>query len=112
MTFLSAIPKLASLDIQRSIAFFEKLGFTKAAQYPDYGIVQRDGVQIHFWLCTDPAVPHTTGCRIHVSDIETLFASYSKLGVIHPNDPLSVKPWGLREFSILDMDGNLVTFAE
>jgi hypothetical protein len=112
MVFTSAIPKLASLDIQRSIAFFEKLGFTKSAHYPDYGIVQRDAVQIHFWLCTDPAVPRATGCRINVSDIEALFANYSKLGVIHPNDPLSLKPWGLREFSILDVDGNLVTFAE
>lgn len=112
MAFLSAIPKLASLDIQRSIAFFEKLGFTQAAQYPDYGIVQQDGVQIHFWLCTDPTVPRATACRINVSNIEALFANYSQLGVIHPNDPLSVKPWGLREFSILDIDGNLVTFAE
>jgi hypothetical protein len=112
MAFLSAIPKLASLDIQRSIAFFEKLGFIKSAHYPDYGIVQLDAVQIHFWLCADPAVPHATGCRINVSDIEALFANYSKLGVIHPNDPLSLKPWGLREFSILDIDGNLVTFSE
>jgi hypothetical protein len=112
MVFTSAIPKLASLDIQRSIAFFEKLGFTKSAHYPDYGIVQQDAVQIHFWLCTDPAVPRATGCRIKVSGIEALFTSYSKLGVVHPNDPLSLKPWGLREFSILDVDGNLVTFAE
>jgi hypothetical protein len=112
MTFLSAIPKLASLDIQRSIAFFEKLGFTKSAHFPDYGIVTQDAVQIHFWLCTDPALPRATGCRINVSGIEALFAKYSQLGVIHPNDPLSLKPWGLREFSILDVDGNLVTFAE
>jgi hypothetical protein len=27
-------------------------------------------------------------------------------------DRMSLKPWGLREFSILDVDGNLVTFAE
>jgi hypothetical protein len=112
MAFISAIPKLASLDIQRSITFFENLGFTKAAHYPDYGIVEQGSVQIHFWLCTDPAVPRATGCRINVSGIDALFANYSKLGVIHPNDPLSLKPWGLREFSILDVDGNLVTFAE
>jgi hypothetical protein len=111
MTFISAIPKLASLDIQRSITFYEKLGFAQSAHYPDYGIVEQDGVQIHFWLCTDPAIPKATGCRINVSDIGTLFAAYSKVGVVHPNDPLTLKPWGLREFSILDVDGNLVTFA-
>ena len=112
MAFISAIPKLASMDIQRSIAFYEKLGFTQSAHYPDYGIVEQDDVQIHFWLCTDPALPKATGCRINVSGIDELFATYSKLGVIHPNDPLTLKPWGLREFSILDVDGNLVTFAE
>jgi hypothetical protein len=112
MAFISAVPKLASLDIQRSIAFFEKLGFAKSAHYPDYGIVEQDSVQIHFWLCTDPAVPKATGCRINVSGVDELFATYSKLGVIHPNDPLTLKPWGLREFSILDVDGNLVTFSE
>ncbi len=112
MAFISAIPKLASLDIQRSIAFFERLGFTKAAHYPDYGIVLQDAVEIHFWLCTDSAIPRATGCRINVLDIEALFANYLKLGIIHPNDPLSLKPWGLHEFSILDVDGNLVTFGE
>jgi hypothetical protein len=112
MTFISAVPKLASLNIQRSIAFYEKLGFIKTALYPDYGIVEQDAIQIHFWLTTDSAIPKATGCRINVSGIDALFADYSKLGVIHPNDPLAMKPWGLREFSILDVDGNLVTFAE
>ena len=108
----SAVPKLASMNIERSLAFFARLGFSKVSMYPDYGIVQRDGVQIHFWLCDDPQVPRATGCRINVEGIDALFAQFSAEGVIHPNDPLSIKPWGLREFSILDADGNLVTFAE
>lgn len=108
----SAVPKLASLNIERSLAFFARLGFSKAATYPDYGIVQRDGVQIHFWLCNDPQVPRATGCRINVEGIDALYTQFSAEGVIHPNDPLATKPWGLREFSVLDVDGNLVTFAE
>ena len=32
--------------------------------------------------------------------------------MIHPNDPLALKPWGNREFSIVDPDGNLVTFQQ
>jgi len=110
--FKSAIPKLASADIGRSIAFYRQLGFSRSAEYPEYGIVEHDGVEIHFWLCTDPHIAQATGCRINVADIGQLFDTYSALGVIHPNDPLSVKPWGLHEFSILDPDGNLVTFAE
>ena len=109
---LAAIPKLASLDIARSLAFFESLGFTRAGEYPDYGLVQRDGVQVHFWLCDDARIPKETGCRIAVEGIDDLFAAYARLGVIHPNGSLEDKPWGVREFSVLDPDGNLVTFQQ
>lgn len=112
MRLLAAIPKLASLDIERSLAFFEALGFRRGGAYPDYGIVERDGVQIHFWLCDDARIPKETACRIAVEGIETLYAAYAARGIIHPNGALALKPWGVREFSILDPDGNLVTFQE
>jgi catechol 2,3-dioxygenase-like lactoylglutathione lyase family enzyme len=110
--FKSAIPKLASADIGRSIAFYKQLGFSRTAEYSGYGIAEHEGVEIHFWLCHDPHIAQATGCRINVEDIEPLFEKYSTLGIIHPNDPLADKPWALREFSILDPDGNLVTFSE
>lgn len=109
---LAAIPKLASLDIERSLAFFEQLGFRRHGAYPDYGIVERDGVQIHFWLCTDPGIPKQTACRIAVDGIQDLFQAFAPRGIIHPNDSLRLKPWGVWEFSILDPDGNLVTFQQ
>lgn len=109
---VAAIPKLASLDIERSLTFFEALGFTRRGAYPDYGIAVRDGVQLHFWLCQDPRIPHETGCRISVVGIEELFAAFSEAGVIHPNGSLALKPWEVWEFSILDPDGNLVTFQQ
>jgi hypothetical protein len=31
---------------------------------------------------------------------------------IHPNGQLALKPWGQREFSLLDPDNNLLTFGE
>src|SRR3954471_4344407 len=62
----AAIPKLASLNIERSVAFFERLGFARRYFDKDYGIVERDGVQLHFWLCADPSIPKETACRIEV----------------------------------------------
>ena len=85
---LAAIPKLASLDVERSLAFFERLGFKRRGSYPDYGICERDGVQVHFWLCQDPRIPTETACRITVEGIEQLFEVYSALGIIHPNGKL------------------------
>ena len=35
----TAIPKLASRDIERSVAFFKKLGFTRIAVHPGMAIV-------------------------------------------------------------------------
>jgi catechol 2,3-dioxygenase-like lactoylglutathione lyase family enzyme len=109
---VAAIPKLASLDIERSLIFFERLGFRRRGTYPDYGIAERDGVQIHFWLCQDARVPTETACRVIVEGIQELFEAYSGKGVIHPNGSLEVKPWGVWEFSVLDPDGNLVTFQQ
>lgn len=109
---VAAIPKLASLDVERSLAFFERLGFKTLHAAREYGVARRDGVSVHFWLCSDPGIPRQTGCRISVEEIDGLFEAYSSLGVIHPNGHLEAKPWGGREFSILDPDGNLVTFSE
>jgi hypothetical protein len=109
---VAAIPKLASLDIERSLTFFERLGFKRLHASREYGVARRDSVSIHFWLCSDARTPQETGCRISVEGIDELFSTFSKLGIIHPNGQLEPKPWGSREFSILDTDGNLVTFNE
>jgi hypothetical protein len=109
---VAATPKLASLDIERSLVFFERLGFERLHASREYGVARRDAVSVHFWLCTDPRTPRETGCRISVEGIDDLFTAFSTLEVIHPNGKLESKPWGTREFSILDVDGNLVTFHE
>lgn len=112
--FVGATPVLASLDIQRSVEFFvSKLGFTKVyAAQGEYGIVTRGVVSIHFWACSDPSLPKATSCRVQVTKIEPLFEQCQSFGIVHPNAPLQAKPWGTKEFGVLDADGNLVTFHE
>ena len=109
---ISAIPKLASLDIAKSLSFFERLGFISKFSSSTYGVAERDGVVIHFWLCSDARIPSETGCRITVVGIDELFETYARLNIVHSNGSLETKPWGVREFSILDVDGNLVTFQQ
>ena len=112
--FISAIPVLASLDIERSAEFFAvKLGFTKVhVAQGEYGIVSSGPVEIHFWACTDRHIAQATGCRVQVQAIEALHAQCASQAIVHPNAPLATKPWGTKEFGILDPDGNLVTFFE
>ena len=57
MAFISAVPKLASLDIPRSIAFFEKLGFAKSAHFPDYGIVNKTAFKSTSGYAPTPRYP-------------------------------------------------------
>lgn len=111
---VAATPVLASLDIKRTLAFYgAKLGFTEVHAAPgEYGIVERDGVALHFWACDDPAIAQATACRIEVRGVAALHAHCAALGIVHPNGPLATKPWGSLEFSVLDEDGNLLTFHE
>lgn len=112
--FIHATPVFASLDIEKSVAFYcNQLGVSKVYAEPGvYGVASRDEVALHFWACQDPAIAKATSCRIGVSGIEALYQSSSAQGIVHPNAPLAEKPWGSREFGVLDPDGNLITFHE
>lgn len=106
-------PVLASLDIIKTVDFYEtKLGFTRNWCDSGYGIVSRDDISIHFWKCNNKIFPENTSCYVFVDNIDALYMEYSTVGVIHPNGPLENKPWDVREFSILDLDGNLIRFGE
>lgn len=113
-TLKRAIPLLASLDIDRTLTFYaEKLGFdVEVFHVDDAAGVERDGVQIHFWKCDDRHIAENTSCRIDVEGIDSLYAELLSQGVVHPNGSLEDKPWGFREFAVLDGDGNLITFVQ
>lgn len=109
-----AAPVLASLNIADTVAFYtEKLGFRKAGWIDaNYAILGRDNIQLHFWKCDDPAIPKHTGCYLYVKGVDALYAEMQAAGVVHPNGPLKNHPWHMREFSILDGDGNLLRIGE
>lgn len=112
--FVAATPVLASLDIRRSVEFYvTRLGCAEVHCEPGvYGIVARNGVEIHFWACQDRRIAEATSCRVRVRGIEGLHAACLAQGIVHPDAGLAKRPWGAREFGVLDPDGNLVTFSE
>jgi hypothetical protein len=112
-TIVSAVPVLYSIDIGPSVTFYEeKLGFRRRGIYPNYAVLERDGVEIHLGLTDDSSLPKNTQCRVNVAGIEALYAACTAQGIVHPKGPLTVQPWGFREFSVLDLDGNLIKFGE
>ena len=109
-------PKLPMRDktITRDY-YVEQLGFQQfGGDYEDYLMVERDHIQLHFFLFKEIDPKENYGqLYIRTNDIEGLYQSLlQKKVAIHPNGPLQVKPWGQKEFSLLDPDNNLLTFGE
>lgn len=110
---LSAVPILASLNQAETIAFYtKKMGFTLDSEWDGYLIFSREQVRIHHWFTEDPVIPKHTGCYINVNNVEQLYQQYEQEGIVHPNGKLAKMPWGMRQFSILDNNGNIIHFGE
>jgi len=112
VTFQNAIPVLPVSDIGRMMVFYGGLGFAEIWRDADYDIVKRDGVELHLWRCRDESIQGTGDCRVYVTNIKALYREYETSHIAHANVILVTLPWGLKEFTIVDPDGNRITFAE
>lgn len=94
--------------------YIQKLGFTELSDYGDYLLVRKDKVEIHFFEFTELDPANNYGqVYIRTNDIEQLYQTVTDAGLqIHPAGHLQIKPWGQREFSMLDPDNNLLTFGQ
>lgn len=95
--------------------YIDGLGFEqRGGDFPDYLMVGKDGIEIHFFAFPDLDPGANYGqVYIRVKDISGLYRSFVEKGVtIHPNGALERKSWGMCEFSLLDPDHNLLTFGE
>lgn len=109
----SAVPILASTNTEETIAFYtQKLGFTFYSDWEGYLIFGRDTIFIHLWPTEDENIPKNTGCYINVTEVDALYVELKKHGIVHPNGAIENKEWGMRQFSILDNNGNIIHFGE
>ena len=104
------VPELPVADVERAQNYYrDRLGFEIGWLQPDkeIGAVSRQNVVIFFRRRKPPFEP-----AVHWVFAEDVDASYSELKASGANivDPLEKKPWGLRQFSVADLDGNLFYF--
>lgn len=96
--------------------YINQLGFQEfgTGDFKGYLMIHKEGVQIHFFEFRDLDPKENYGqVYIRTNDINGLYQSFLDSGVaIHPNGHLETKPWGQREFSLLDPDNNLLTFGQ
>jgi catechol 2,3-dioxygenase-like lactoylglutathione lyase family enzyme len=108
-------PILPSRDLRATSAFFRRLGYEEVGLWPDeYLIVMRGAIGLHFFHSPqlDPW-SSIAGCYLYVEDADALYAEYSALGLPGEGIPRLGGPpenadYGLREFALVDADGNLL----
>ncbi|NBR89262.1 MAG: VOC family protein [Rhodobacteraceae bacterium] len=113
MNLTSACPILPSSDLAATHSFWARLGFNTLSTYPEYMILAREGVELHFF-----AAPNHTpeacyaGAYLRLNDPSALDAEWGSLGLPETGIPrllrIEDKPWGMRELAVLDPDGNLI----
>lgn len=115
---LSAVhPKLPMRNKAATIDFYlNKLEFKNvgSSDYEGYLMIEKDNIEIHFFEFKeiDPKENYS-GIYIRSDNIDHLYQTLLNNNVsIHPNGPLETKPWGQREFALLDPDNNLLTFGQ
>ena len=108
--FNQPVPELPVADVELAQEHYrDVLGFEIGWLYPDktIGAVSRGDVVIFFRKTGLPFEP-----AVHWVFAEDIDASYGELKSSGANivEPLETKPWGLRQFTVEDLDGNVFYF--
>ena len=117
MKLINIAPKLPMRDKSRTREFYvNHLGFSDIGRtdFEGYLMIKQGNVEIHFFEFKelDPASNYAQ-VYIRTNDIEMLYLSMLNSGeAIHPQGHLAIKPWGQKEFAMLDPDNNLITFGQ
>jgi catechol 2,3-dioxygenase-like lactoylglutathione lyase family enzyme len=113
----TAAPILPARDLAATRAFFERLGFRTVGWWPQqfggYGILSRGDLEMHFFSFPDlsPQASYAQ-CYWRVEDVDALHAELAQSGLPPTGMPrltaVEDKPWGIREFALVDPNGTLV----
>lgn len=103
--------KAATRDFYINKLKFKEVG---SADFDDYLMLQKDNIQIHFFEFKELNPNENFGqVYIRTDDSENLYQWMLNNKIsIHPNGALQSKPWGQKEFALLDPDNNLLTFGQ
>ena len=114
----SFAPQFLVDDLDRSIAYYQKLGFTFGEPWDGfYAIGDLDGLELHL-----KEAPKNPAERQYRRDHEHLDASAGVDGIeafydrcvangVTIHRPLAATEWGTKDFYIEDPDGHIVSFG-
>lgn len=105
------LPELPLTDVAAGVAYYQEvLGFKINYAQENFGVMDRDDVTILLIARTDQHAG-IGSCEAYVRDADALYAELVARGANVQGEPVS-RPWGLRDFRVLDLEGNRITFAQ
>src|SRR5436305_14600668 len=108
-TLRQPIPAIPVTDIPRAQKFYaETFEFGNPWMHGEYGGMERDGMHIHFMQKESVSPIFLYNLVYSVDAVYTHVKS--KGGKIFAD--LKDQPYGQREFTALDLDGNFIAFSE
>lgn len=118
--YISSISPLipAGDDLEKALEFYEqKLGFMtihKEGNPLRMAIVKRNNAEIFLVKSDYHDLAKEISLRLQVTGIEQLYQELEskERKIIHPNGKLETKPWGPKEFTVIDLAGVCLTFYE
>jgi uncharacterized glyoxalase superfamily protein PhnB len=109
--FDKIMPELPLTDVFAGLAYYrDVLGFSVNYQQHDIAVMDRDIVRI-LLIARTPRHTGIGSCYIYVRDADRLHAELVAKGANVQGEPLS-HPWGLRDFRVIDLEGNQLTFGQ
>jgi catechol 2,3-dioxygenase-like lactoylglutathione lyase family enzyme len=106
-----ALPELPCVNVAAGVAWYrDVLGFHINYQQHDLGVMDRDAITVLLIARTEQH-KGIGSCEFYVSDADALYEELLAKGARILGPPVS-RPWGLRDFQVIDIEGNRLTFAQ
>lgn len=111
-------------DVDRSLAFYEALGFRVERRWEDWIRLDRDGADLvlfgdayvrgreHYFTPYIDRAPRGVGVEIviEVDDVDAVLAAATAAGLTIVK-PMQDRPWKARDFRLADPDGYFLRFT-
>jgi catechol 2,3-dioxygenase-like lactoylglutathione lyase family enzyme len=106
-----ALPEVPFDNVPAAVDYYcDVLGFRINYRQDDLGVVDRDAITV-LLIARTGQHQGIGSFGVYVDDADALFAELSAKGARVQGAPVS-HPWGLRNFSVLDLEGNRITFSQ
>lgn len=106
-----AMPDIPFDDVPAAVRYYrDVLGFSINHEQADLGVMDRDDVRV-LLIARTPRHTGIGSAYFYVREVDALYVEFVEKGADVHGEPIS-RPWGLREITVLDPEGNRLMFGQ